>query len=67
MQHEKDIPLEEREKYNLDRERDTDAIKDYTKVERVIGKQEDDEGGIEYLVKCELSNHGTANSGLTTI
>lgn len=51
MEHEKDIPLEEREKWNLDRERDADALKDYTKVERVIGKNVDEEGDIEYLVK----------------
>ena len=65
MEHEKDIPLEEREKWNLDRERDTDALKDYTKVERVIGKKEDEEGGIEYLVKCKWSNHGNINTRFT--
>lgn len=56
MEHEKDIPLEEREKWNLDRERDADALKDYTKVERVIGKN--DKGDLQYLVKCKLSDHG---------
>ena len=53
MEHEKDIPLEEREKWNLDRERDADALKDYTRVERVIGMNEDEEGNVEYLVKCK--------------
>lgn len=52
MTHDKDIPPEEREKWNLDRERDADALNDYVKVERVIGMQEDDEGEAEYLVKC---------------
>lgn len=65
MEHEKDIPLEEREKWNLDRERDADALKDYTKVERVIGKDEDDEGDVVYYVKCKLSNHSNVNSRLT--
>lgn len=54
MTHDKDIPLEEREKWSLDRERDADALNDYVKVERVIGMQEDDEGEIEYLVKCMI-------------
>lgn len=54
MTHGKDIPPEEREKWNLDRERDSDALKDYVQVDRVIGMQEDDAGDIEYLVKCML-------------
>lgn len=60
MEHEKDIPLEEREKWNLDRERDADALKDYTKVERVIGKN--DNGDLQYLVKCKLSDHGNVTT-----
>jgi len=45
-----EIAPEEREKWMLDRERDSDALNDYTKVERVIGMQhESDE--IEYFVK----------------
>ena len=52
MTHDKDIPLEEREKWNLDRERDSDALNDYVKVERVIGMREGDEGDVEYMVKC---------------
>ena len=51
MKRDDDIPPEDREKYNLDRERDADALNDYTKVERVIGMQENAEGEIEYLVK----------------
>ena len=54
MEHDEDIPPEEKEKWNLDRERDADALNDYVKVERVIGMQEDDEGETEYLVKCEF-------------
>lgn len=53
MEHETDIPLEEREKWNLDRERDADALKDYTKVERVIDRKKDEDGEIEYFVKCK--------------
>jgi chromodomain-helicase-DNA-binding protein 1 len=45
-----DVPLEEREKWMLDRERDSDALLDYTKVERVIGSR-DDNGETEYFVK----------------
>ena len=55
MTYDEDIPPEEKEKWNLDRERDADALKDYIKVDRVIGMQEGDEGETEYLVKCESS------------
>lgn len=54
MTWDEDIPPEEKEKWNLDRERDADALEDYVKVDRVIGKRKDDEGDIEYLVKCML-------------
>ncbi|KZF22304.1 putative chromodomain helicase [Xylona heveae TC161] len=50
MLHEPDIPPEEKEKWNLDRERDADAINDYMHVERVIGTREGDEE-TEYYVK----------------
>lgn len=46
-----DVQPEEREKWMLDRERDADALVDYTKVERVIGKRRGDEGETEYFVK----------------
>ena len=52
MTHDKDIPLEEREKWNLDRERDADALNDYVKIERVIGMRDGEDGDVEYLVKC---------------
>ena len=55
MEHDSDIPPEEKEKWNLDRERDADALIDYVKVERVIGMQEDEEGDTEYFVKCTLA------------
>ncbi|KAL1954653.1 hypothetical protein VTO42DRAFT_847 [Malbranchea cinnamomea] len=42
--------LEEKERWNLDRERDLEAIEDYKKVERVIGSREID-GKTEYYVK----------------
>ena len=53
--HDKETPPEDKEKWNLDRERDADALKDYVRVERVIGRQKDDDGETEYLVKCMLS------------
>ncbi|OOQ90538.1 Chromodomain helicase hrp1 [Penicillium brasilianum] len=49
--HDPDAPPEDREKWNLDRERDVEAIEDYKKVERVIGVREGDDGTTEYLVK----------------
>ena len=49
-----DVPPEEKEKWSLDRERDADALVDYMKVERVISMQEDEDGDIEYYVKCML-------------
>ena len=45
-----EVPPEEREKWMLDRERDSDALLDYTKVERVIGTR-DGEEETEYFVK----------------
>jgi chromodomain-helicase-DNA-binding protein 1 len=50
MMQAKDIPPEEKEKWMLDRERDADALLDYTKVERVIATQQGDDG-MEYFVK----------------
>lgn len=65
MKCEKDnIPLEEQEKWHLDRERDADALKDYTKVERVIDKK-NEEGDILYLVKCKLHDHSNVHIRLT--
>ena len=52
--HDKDTPPEDKEKWNLDRERDIDALKDYVRIERVIGQRSDEDGEIEYLVKCTL-------------
>ncbi|TVY46119.1 Chromo domain-containing protein [Lachnellula subtilissima] len=45
-----DVPIEEKEKWMLDKERDADALLDYTKVDRVIGTREGDEE-TEYYVK----------------
>jgi chromodomain-helicase-DNA-binding protein 1 len=47
---EDDVAPEDKEKWNLDRERDVEAIEDYKHVERVIAMREGDEG-TEYLVK----------------
>lgn len=53
MTRDKDVPPEEKERWTLDRERDADALNDYTMVERVIGMKEDEEeGDTQYLVKC---------------
>lgn len=51
IKHGKDIPPEEKEQWSLDRERDSDALQDYVRVERVISMQESD-GDVEYYVKC---------------
>lgn len=45
-----DIPPETREQYLLDKEREQDALADYTKVERVVAERNGDEGK-EYLIK----------------
>jgi chromodomain-helicase-DNA-binding protein 1 len=50
MSRGEDIQPEEKEKWMLDRERAADALQDYTKVERVIGTREWEEG-TEYFVK----------------
>lgn len=57
MKHENDIPPEEKEQWSLDRERDSDALGDYVRVERVISMQEGEDGDIEYYVKCTSSCH----------
>ncbi|KAF4549455.1 Chromodomain helicase hrp3-like protein [Elsinoe fawcettii] len=49
--HDPDVAPEEREKWNLERETYLDALDDYTKVERVIGSQEGEDGDTEYYVK----------------
>ncbi|KAG8533252.1 uncharacterized protein KY384_002035 [Bacidia gigantensis] len=51
MSRDENIPLEEREKWNLDRERDTDALIDYVKIERVIGVRDGDDDTTEYFIK----------------
>ncbi|TVY85362.1 Chromodomain helicase hrp3 [Lachnellula suecica] len=50
MSRGEDIPIEEREKWMLDKERDADALLEHTKVERVIGTRDGDEE-TEYYVK----------------
>ncbi|CAI7640933.1 unnamed protein product [Penicillium crustosum] len=51
LQYNVDAAPEDREKWNLDRERDVEAIEDYKNVERVIGVRDGDDGATEYLVK----------------
>ena len=48
--HDPEAPPEDREKWNLDRERDVEAIEDYKNVERIIGNRVGVDG-TEYLVK----------------
>ncbi|KAF3764970.1 hypothetical protein M406DRAFT_260476 [Cryphonectria parasitica EP155] len=45
-----DITPEQREEYLLDRERQQEAVEDYTKVERVVAVRDGDDGD-EYLIK----------------
>ncbi|RYO79911.1 hypothetical protein DL766_003838 [Monosporascus sp. MC13-8B] len=45
-----DIPPETREQYMLDKEREQDALEDYTKVERIVAQRSGEEGR-EYFVK----------------
>ena len=57
MIHDEDISPEEKEKWNLDRERDTDVLDDYRQVERVIGIRENEEGSTEYYAKWKSLNY----------
>lgn len=52
ISHDDDVPLDEKEKWSLDRERDADALNENMKVERVIGTREGEDGDTEYYVKC---------------
>ena len=52
MVQDDDTPPEEKEKWNLDRERDADALTEYQKVDRVIDTRQNDDGEAEYFVKC---------------
>lgn len=45
-----DITPEQREEYLLDKERQQEALEDYTKVERVVAARDGDDGD-EYLIK----------------
>ncbi|KUI60423.1 Chromodomain helicase hrp3 [Cytospora mali] len=45
-----DITPEQKEQYILDREREKEAVEDYTKVERVVAVRDGDDG-TEYLIK----------------
>ncbi|KAL8975191.1 MAG: hypothetical protein Q9197_000583 [Variospora fuerteventurae] len=51
LERDEEMSLEEKEFRLLKRETDADAVEDYTKVERVIGLEEDLDGNIKYLVK----------------
>ena len=53
MAQDDDVAPEDKENWNLDRERDIDRLNDYIKVERVLDMVEDDNGDISYYVKCK--------------
>ena len=53
MQTEKDVTLEEKEVWLLDREAVLEGYERHTKIERVINHYEDDEGAISYFIKCK--------------
>ena len=66
MKNDKDIAPEDKERWNLDRERDADALIDYSKVERVIGSKDDEEDGDQmYFVKCKWPQHRNISTELT--
>lgn len=50
LKYSDDIPPESKEQYLLDRERDEEALEDYTKVERIVAVR-NGEHGTEYFVK----------------
>ena len=50
MANDPDVPMEDRERWNLDREAYLDSLNDYMKVERVIGAR-DGEEDTEYFIK----------------
>lgn len=65
MGHNKDVPLEEKEQWLLDREAVTDAQQAHTKIERVIDHQEDEDGDTLYFIKCMCSQLWPVISKLT--
>lgn len=51
LERDEDMSPDEKETRLLQRESETGEVEDYTKVERVIGLREDEEGLIEYYIK----------------
>ncbi|KAL8839095.1 MAG: hypothetical protein Q9170_001877 [Blastenia crenularia] len=51
LERDEDMSPDEKETRLLQRESETGEVEDYTKVERVIGLREDEEGNIAYLIK----------------
>ncbi|KAI4180548.1 MAG: hypothetical protein L6R41_007174, partial [Letrouitia leprolyta] len=51
LERDEDMSPDEKETRLLQRESETGEVEDYTKVERVIGLREDEEGTIEYYIK----------------
>ncbi|KAB5536493.1 CHD1-like protein [Coniochaeta sp. 2T2.1] len=46
-----EVSPEQREQWLLDREREAEALEDYTKVERVVAVRDGEDGGDEYFIK----------------
>ncbi|KAK9777001.1 putative Chromodomain helicase hrp3 [Seiridium cardinale] len=61
-----DIPPETREQYLLDKEREQDALADYTKVERVVAVRNGDDGK-EYFVKWKGLTYECCTWELATV
>ncbi|KAL9604549.1 MAG: hypothetical protein Q9219_000514 [cf. Caloplaca sp. 3 TL-2023] len=51
LERDEDMSPDEKETRLLQRESETGEVEDYTKVERVIGLREDEDGNIEYFIK----------------
>lgn len=51
LERDEDMSPDEKETRLLQRETETGEVEDYTKVERVIGLREDEDGNIEYYIK----------------
>uniref|UniRef100_A0A093VCX1 Chromodomain helicase hrp3 n=1 Tax=Talaromyces marneffei PM1 TaxID=1077442 RepID=A0A093VCX1_TALMA len=56
LNNDPDVAPEEKEKWNLDRERDIESLEDYKKVDRIIGHR-DTLDGTEYFVKWKRLNY----------
>ncbi|QKX56045.1 uncharacterized protein TRUGW13939_03145 [Talaromyces rugulosus] len=58
LNNDPDVAPEDKEKWNLDREREVESLEDYRKVDRIIGHREGIDGD-EYYVKWKRLNYDT--------